>query len=213
MAVHPYYPREISLAYEPNTYTTLELLVCVGAVFVVLLVGTVSTAKAKKPGVSLLSCLTLFWFVLCGLLHCGFEAYWLYYRHQLSTRTDIIAQLWKEYALADSRYMTSDDLLVTLETITVFVWGPLCFLAAYDCFHDNARGIYVQSVVAIGHLYSCSLYFILDFLQGFSHSDPHWLYFWVYFVGFNAPWLVIPAVLLYTRSHQIVRRMQKIKNN
>jgi len=32
---------------------------------------------------------------------------------------DFIGQLWKEYALSDSRYMTSDTLVLCMETITV----------------------------------------------------------------------------------------------
>lgn len=32
---------------------------------------------------------------------------------------DVFGQLWKEYALSDSRYMTSDTLVLCMETVTV----------------------------------------------------------------------------------------------
>lgn len=32
---------------------------------------------------------------------------------------DLVAQLWKEYALSDSRYLTSDPFMICVETITV----------------------------------------------------------------------------------------------
>jgi cholestenol delta-isomerase len=32
---------------------------------------------------------------------------------------DILGQLWKEYALSDSRYLISDPFVVSIETITV----------------------------------------------------------------------------------------------
>lgn len=32
---------------------------------------------------------------------------------------DFLGQLWKEYALSDSRYMTSDTLVLCMETMTV----------------------------------------------------------------------------------------------
>lgn len=35
---------------------------------------------------------------------------------------DPLGQLWKEYALSDSRYMTSDTLVLCMETITVVSW-------------------------------------------------------------------------------------------
>ena len=37
----------------------------------------------------------------------------------MGSRQDIIGQLWKEYALSDSRYMTADTLVLCMETITV----------------------------------------------------------------------------------------------
>ena len=32
---------------------------------------------------------------------------------------DMLGQLWKEYALSDSRYLTSDTLVLCMESITV----------------------------------------------------------------------------------------------
>ncbi|ROT35929.1 hypothetical protein SODALDRAFT_328313 [Sodiomyces alkalinus F11] len=29
-------------------------------------------------------------------------------------------------------------------------------------------------------------------MHGTVHSRPEFLYFWVYYVGFNAPWVVVP---------------------
>ena len=36
---------------------------------------------------------------------------------------DVFGQLWKEYALSDSRYLTSDTLVLCMETITVVSWA------------------------------------------------------------------------------------------
>lgn len=38
--------------------------------------------------------------------------------HMASSQS-FFGQLWKEYALSDSRYMTSDTLVLCMETITV----------------------------------------------------------------------------------------------
>jgi cholestenol delta-isomerase len=37
----------------------------------------------------------------------------------MASAQDFLGQLWKEYALSDSRYMTSDTLVLCLETMTV----------------------------------------------------------------------------------------------
>ena len=45
---------------------------------------------------------------------------------------DVIGQLWKEYALSDSRYMTADTLVLCMETFTVVSSCPgLCVSWVY----------------------------------------------------------------------------------
>lgn len=38
---------------------------------------------------------------------------------RMGSAQDFFGQLWKEYALSDSRYLTSDTLVLCMETITV----------------------------------------------------------------------------------------------
>lgn len=42
----------------------------------------------------------------------------IHHDHMASSQ-DLFGQLWKEYALSDSRYMTSDTLVLCMETMTV----------------------------------------------------------------------------------------------
>lgn len=42
----------------------------------------------------------------------------------LASSNDLFAQLWKEYALSDSRYLTSDPFMICVETITVVCYSP-----------------------------------------------------------------------------------------
>lgn len=52
-------------------------------------------------------------------------------------------------------------------------------------------------IMCVGHLYGVVLYYSTSlteyFLHGVSHSRPEFLYFWVYYIGFNGPWVVVPA--------------------
>lgn len=49
-------------------------------------------------------------------------------------------------------------------------------------------------------------------LTGVSHSRPEFLYFWVYYVGFNAPWVVVPAVLLVDSAKAIYRSVKVVES-
>lgn len=116
MSSHPYYPRHLILTdYEPNQRSMLYLLKVVGGLLGSIALGTLYAASRKnRPGA-----FYFVWFMICGLLHCCFESYWLWHHNDITSRTDLFAELWKEYAHGDSRYLTSDPLVMTLETITV----------------------------------------------------------------------------------------------
>jgi len=55
----------------------------------------------------------------------------------------------------------------------------------------------IQLVVSGSQLYGDMLYYLSSLFAssylGVSHSRPEGLYFWGYFIGANAPWVVVPA--------------------
>lgn len=53
------------------------------------------------------------------------------HHEQMASAQDFFGQMWKEYALSDSRYMTSDTLVLCMETMTVVCtrFNPGLFLA------------------------------------------------------------------------------------
>ncbi|KAI8341432.1 putative EBP domain protein [Chlamydoabsidia padenii] len=207
LSSHPYYPQHLILEhYEPNQRSMLYLLLVVGGILGSISVGSVYMAsRLNRPGSFYFG-----WFIICGLLHCCFESYWLWYHDDLLFRTDLFAELWKEYAHGDSRYLTSDPLVMTLETITVFIWGPLCFLSAWTWWKGSRGHLLYQLLASVGHLFSCSLYFILD-MPDFINCDPHPFYFWIYFVAFNTPWIIIPCLLIYRNSRLILLSLDTTK--
>lgn len=60
-----------------------------------------------------------------GFIHLFFEAYFVIHHETLAGSQELFGQLWKEYSLSDSRYLTSDAFLVTMEAVTA-VGGPGC---------------------------------------------------------------------------------------
>ncbi|KAH7015974.1 putative EBP domain protein [Macrophomina phaseolina] len=201
MVSHPYYPLDLELpGYVENTIDLTTLLLAFSAGVACILGTALIAAHRYRPSISKHDQFLVLWFVLSGSLHCFFEAYFLWNHTRMPAVGDLFGQLWKEYAKSDSRYMTADPLVLTLEIITVFVWGPLSFLTAWSIMSDSPFRFPFQALVATGHLYSCTLYFVMAFIdmtRGVIHSRPEKLYFWVYFVAMNAPWIVVPAFTLY----------------
>ena len=119
----------------------------------------------------------------------------------LGSRTDLFGQLWKEYALSDSRYMTQDAFVVCMESVTACLWGPLSFLCAYYIILDHPLRYPVQLMVSFGQLYGLVLYYgtamFEDLVHGVQLSRPERIYFYAYYVACNAFWIFIPIWLIY----------------
>ncbi|GJN80588.1 hypothetical protein PLIIFM63780_004115 [Purpureocillium lilacinum] len=133
--------------------------------------------------------------------------YYIYNRTRIAGLQTPFAHLWKEYALSDSRYLTSDVFTVCVETITVFAWGPLCLLTTISILVGSSSRHVNQAIICTAHLYGVALYYATNWAEqrfaGVSYSRPEFLYYWVYYVGFNMPWAVVPLVLLYDSYAQV----------
>lgn len=55
----------------------------------------------------------------------------------------------------------------------------------------------LQIIVSVAHLYGVALYYATCYAAeryaGVAYSRPEFQYFWVYYVGFNSPWVFVPA--------------------
>lgn len=215
MANHPYYPLDLELSgYTDNTIGLVTLLLGFSAGASVILGTALLLSRRYRPSISGLDQCLVLWFVLSGSLHCFFEGYFILNHPHMPAMQDFFGQLWKEYAKSDSRYLAADSLVLTLETITVFVWGPLSLLTSWFIVSDSPYRLPFQALVSTGHLFSDTLYYvtsILDMEKGVLHSRPEALYFWGYFVVMNAFWIVVPAFILHqsiTGSAQAVAALR-----
>lgn len=64
-------------------------------------------------------------------------------------------------------------------------------MAARAIWKQSPQQYLWQLMASMAHLFSTVLYFVMDWPQGFPNCDPHPLYFWIYFVAFNSPWLIV----------------------
>ncbi|KAM4055272.1 emopamil binding protein [Hirsutella rhossiliensis] len=173
---HPYYPRTASIpGFVANQWPMAQLM----AVFVCA-AGAIVVAAYRVAAV-----------------RCS-RRYYILNRTSIAGQQTVLAQLWKEYALSDSRYLTSDVFTVCVETITL-VWGPLCWLTVGAVLGRSPARHGLQLVVCTAHLHSVALYYATNWAEhratGRCYSRPEFLYYWVYYVGFNMPWVVVPSVL------------------
>ncbi|KAG5994743.1 hypothetical protein E4U43_003176 [Claviceps pusilla] len=195
---HPYYPPTASIpTYHPNASSLSRVLITFAS-----MVGLVAglaywqTTRSRHP-LRALDKSAAVWFALC---------YFVYNRTNIAQQQTVFAQLWKEYALSDSRYLTLDVFTVCIEFITVFIWGPLCWLTLFAILRGSPFRHIGQVVLCTAHLYGVALYYVTNWgdyrASGVSYSRPEVLYYWVYYVGMNAPWVVVPILLLLDSSKQ-----------
>ncbi|KAJ3009967.1 hypothetical protein HKX48_007648 [Thoreauomyces humboldtii] len=201
-ALHPYHPAGLDLPhYKAPTLTTVTILAIFFAFVAVLLaVSYTAVSTTKLPRTRRLLFL---WFVTCGFIHFGLEGYFAWNSTAIAGQDHVLAQLWKEYALSDSRYMSNDSFVVIMESVTAFVWGPLSFLTAYLIFTDSPASPIFEFLVSTGQLYGDVLYYATTLFEGSPHCSPTTFHFWFYFVGMNAPWIVIPSGVMLSAGRRM----------
>ncbi|EFY95972.1 3-beta-hydroxysteroid-Delta(8),Delta(7)-isomerase [Metarhizium anisopliae] len=215
-AHHPYYPLGVAIpTYVANTMNAGVLVSIFAAGCGVIFVPTYLFAVRTRPAISFGEVLVAFWWVLCGFIHLTFEGYFSYNHFDMASKTDLFGQLWKEYSLSDSRYMTQDPFVVCMETVTAFFWGPLSFFIAYATITNHPWRHPLQLLVSMGQLYGDVLYYVIcwynEYVNGVAYSRPERYYYWAYFVLCNAFWIVIPLALMGYSAKTIAKVFEKTK--
>ncbi|PLB44501.1 3-beta-hydroxysteroid-Delta(8),Delta(7)-isomerase [Aspergillus steynii IBT 23096] len=199
---HSYYPVDAAIPnYVPNEWTTLSLVSTFAVACVVVLSVAKTLATNANPRISISELSTVLWFTLCCPIHLILEGYYALNWATLAGSQHLLAQLWKEYSLSDSRYLTSHAFNMVMENVTAWLWGPLSFLLAIFIVTENPFRHPLQIIISTGQLYGNILYYgtcAFDFLvHGVEYSRPEEYYFYGYFVFLNAFWIVIPIVLIF----------------
>ncbi|PYI02930.1 EBDP4, emopamil-binding protein [Aspergillus sclerotiicarbonarius CBS 121057] len=199
--MHPYYPPDAVISdYAPNEWGTLPLVSIFAGVCALIFLTTYAGCLRMRPHIPTTELWTVLWFVLCGAIHLLLEGYYATTFHNIASKQTLLAQLWKEYSMSDSRYLTQDAFVLCMETITAVCWGPLSLVVALFIALDHPLRHPLQLVVSLGQLYGDVLYYATCFFQHqvyhLSYSRPEAFYFWGYFVFLNAFWIVLPSVLI-----------------
>lgn len=75
----------------------------------------------QKQNISKANKFAFVWFIITGSIHIFVEGYFAYFHETLQSDNSLIGQWWKEYALSDSRYLSSDPFVVNMERITAVI--------------------------------------------------------------------------------------------
>lgn len=211
-ATHPYYPLGVDIpGYVANTLSTQTILAIFSTACAGALLPALFLIRRAAPKLSTADLTTAMWFVLCGCIHLVLEGNFAV--THVASGSSVLNQLWKEYSLSDSRYLTRDAFMVCMETITAFAWGPLSFILVYLITTNHPARYFLQTVVSLGQLYGDVLYygtfFHEDIYRGLEFSRPERYYFYGYMVLLNSFWIVIPAFLLVQSGKATVAAFAK----
>lgn len=209
---HPYFPTDAVIAgYAANEAPLSTILIKFSLRVGAVLLSSIALSRQLNPRLRLADLLAVSWFFLNGYLHLFFESYFVLNAATLVGSQSLLSQLWKEYSLSDSRYLTSDTFIWTIEAISVVCWGPLSVATAFCIVTGNNMRYPLQLLLSMAHVYGVALYYgtsTVDLVsKGIAHSRPEFLYFWVYYVGMNLPWVVIPAGFIFSSVRKICKAL------
>ncbi|WEW54794.1 cholestenol delta-isomerase [Emydomyces testavorans] len=129
---HPYYPVEAKLiGYLANEWSVPVLIGAFGVAWGAILLAALGLVTLVRPTLPKAEKLAVLWFVLSGSIHLFFEGYFVVNHTRMAPAQDLFGQLWKEYSLSDSRYLTSDPFVLCMETITAVCLHALKALRAH----------------------------------------------------------------------------------
>ncbi|KAJ3280348.1 hypothetical protein HK104_000734, partial [Borealophlyctis nickersoniae] len=192
--IHPFYPLSLELPHYTSPQLSLTQILTqffTGVAALLVICWVIARRSPKSLGTG--SKLAFQWWILCGFIHLGIEAYFAATHATIAGNHHFPAQVLKEYSKSDSRYMRSDSFVVVMEAVTGFIVGPLSFLTAYLIYTSHPSYHVPQLLTSTCQLYGVVLYYGTAVFDGLVDCDPNPYYVWFYFVVMNLPWVVIPG--------------------
>ncbi|KAJ5161240.1 hypothetical protein N7492_006632 [Penicillium capsulatum] len=212
LIAHEYYPRWIQLPhFAPNEDSVISLIARFGALWAAVIVGAFLLARQLRPTMKLSDRVAFTWMCLTGFIHLFFEGHFVLNHKALAGGQSLFSQLWKEYSLSDSRYLTSDAFLISMEAVTAFAWGPIAFLIAYCIAVRHPLRHALQIIISTGQVYGDVLYYATSLLDE-SYCRPEGYYFWFYYFFFNFIWMVVGCYYIGESVIEIRRTFKKVQD-
>ncbi|KAE8343444.1 hypothetical protein BDV24DRAFT_129250 [Aspergillus arachidicola] len=216
MIPHQYYPPTIHLPhFAANETSVVSVIAQFGFLWAAVLGTAFLVIRRVRPTASRADKLAFVWMCLTGFIHLFFESYFVIHHETLAGSQELFGQLWKEYSLSDSRYLTSDAFLVTMEAVTAFCWGPLAFFIAYCIAVQHPARHALQLLISVGQVYGDVLYYATSLFDLYFHGEtfcrPEGYYFWFYYFFFNFIWMFIGSYYVKQSVGEIYRAFKTVQ--
>jgi len=158
---------------------------------------------------------TFIWLTFDAFIHVIFEGSFIAlstFGRTVDTSTGMFAEMWKEYAAADTRWGTADPTIVSLELLTVFGAAPLAAYIVYQIVKGDPTRYYWIIVLCTAELYGGWMTFCPEWLIGSpALNTSNALHFWVYLVFMNVLWVALPVWLMFDAYTHITRSLRAVQ--
>jgi len=186
-------------------------------VYAVGLFAGISTSLWPLPGLRAWSrfervqSLVLVFAIVSYATHLSWELVWLLFHDAIiAARDSAWAYPWWAYIDGgDLRYAAATPTLLAMETLSVTngLVGATGLLLWYRSGGADRRAVLLIMATAVVHLYSASLYFASEILDGLPNVDTtSFLDSWIKFGLANAPWIVFPWLVLWWGQRLLLGR-------
>lgn len=150
------------------------------------------------------------WFGITYATHLSWELIWLLFHEQIGASPDQAwAYPWWMYIDGgDARYATAGATLVTQEFLSVLngLVGATGLVIWWRSKGRSALSVLLLMSTAVVHIYSTTLYFGSEVLDGYPNVDTSsFADFWIKFWLLNGLWLVMPWLVLYWGYRTLTR--------
>jgi len=180
----------------------------VTVVFLIVFVSLLSTPwwptaeQRERPRFESLQGMVMIWFGVTFTTHLTWELGWVLLRESIIASPDAIWSYpwWAYIDGGDLRYAEAPTNLVTMEILSVTngLVGATGLTLWLRSNRTDARGVLLCMATAVVHIYSTSLYYGSEILDGLPNVDTSsFLDSWIKFGLANAPWIVFPWFVLY----------------
>uniref|UniRef100_A0A6N2MLM1 EXPERA domain-containing protein n=1 Tax=Salix viminalis TaxID=40686 RepID=A0A6N2MLM1_SALVM len=199
---HPYAPTDLKLpGYAPN-FLTQSTIVSVYGLSSLLVVSLIWILSGRYRKLAKIDRLLMCWWAFTGLTHLILEGYFVFSPEFYKDKTaHYLAEVWKEYSKGDSRYAARDAATVTVEGVTAVVEGPASLLAV------KIIQLHTSACRFFGTAYGTAVYFLTAYLEG-DHFAATSYHYYVYCIGANASWVVIPSLIVIRCWNKICSAVQ-----
>ncbi len=156
----------------------------------------------------------LLFLIVSAVTHLSWELVWLVWHETIEVSRDAAwAYPWWAYIDGgDMRYAHATPTLLVMEALSV-ING--CIAATglvlwYRSRGDDFRAPLLFLATAVVHLYSTSVYFGSEIIEGLPNVDTtSFLDTWIKFGLANAPWITFPWFVLYWSQRTILRILDR----